>query len=303
MTPQSPAMNPGIVYAALAYACWGLFPLYFHQLAQVSSLEIVLHRVTWSLLFVMALLLALRRGAALRPVLRSPRHLALFAASAWLLTGNWLVYIWAVNNGHVIDSSLGYFINPLVYVLLGYAVLHERPRPLQWAAVAMAALGVAWLTWQGGKLPWIALVLAGSFGLYGLIRKTAPLGALEGLAVETLLTAPVAVPALLLWTLQGTSALAQADAPTLGWLLLAGPITAVPLLMFAAGARRITLATLGLLQYIGPTLQFALGVWVFHEPLQRERLAGFVVIWAALALYSAEGIWTARKQRPAMAAA
>jgi chloramphenicol-sensitive protein RarD len=296
-------MNPGIVYAALAYTCWGLFPLYFHQLAQVSTLEIVLHRVTWSLVFVLALLFALRRSAALRPVLRSPRQLGLFALSAWLLTGNWLVYIWAVNNGHVIDSSLGYFINPLVYVLLGYAVLGERPRPLQWAAVALAALGVAWLTWQSGRLPWIALVLAGSFGLYGLIRKTAPLGALEGLAVETLLTAPVAVPALLLWTLQGTSTLAHADAPTLGWLLLAGPLTAVPLLLFAAGARRITLATLGLLQYIGPTLQFACGVWVFHEPLQRERLAGFVLIWAALALYSAEGLWTARRQRLSLAAA
>jgi chloramphenicol-sensitive protein RarD len=253
--------------------------------------------------FVLALLFALRRSAALRPVLRSPRQLGLFALSAWLLTGNWLVYIWAVNNGHVIDSSLGYFINPLVYVLLGYAVLGERPRRLQWAAVALATLGVAWLTWQGGRLPWIALVLAGSFGLYGLIRKTAPLGALEGLAVETLLTAPVAVPALLLWTLQGTSALAHADAPTLGWLLLAGPLTAVPLLLFAAGARRITLATLGLLQYIGPTLQFALGVWVFHEPLQRERLLGFVLIWAALALYSAEGLWTARRQRLSLAAA
>jgi chloramphenicol-sensitive protein RarD len=296
-------MNAGIVYAALAYTCWGLFPLYFHRLAQVSTLEIVLHRVTWSLVFVLALLFALRRSAALRPVLRSPRQLGLFALSAWLLTGNWLVYIWAVNNGHVIDSSLGYFINPLVYVLLGYAVLGERPRRLQWAAVALATLGVAWLTWQGGRLPWIALVLAGSFGLYGLIRKTAPLGALEGLAVETLLTAPVAVPALLLWTLQGSSALAHADAPTLGWLLLAGPLTAVPLLLFAAGARRITLATLGLLQYIGPTLQFALGVWVFHEPLQPERLTGFALIWAALALYSAEGLWTARRQRLSLAAA
>jgi chloramphenicol-sensitive protein RarD len=297
-------MNPGIAYAALAYLSWGLFPLYFHQLVQVSSLEIVLHRVAWSLVFVMGLLMALRRGAALRPVLRNPRQLGLFALSAWLLTGNWLVYIWAVNNGHVIDSSLGYFINPLVYVLLGYLVLHERPRPLQWAAVGLAAVGVGWLTWQGGKLPWIALVLAGSFGLYGLIRKTAPLGALEGLAVETLLTAPVAVPLLVLWTVQGSTALAHADAPTLGWLLLAGPITAVPLLLFAAGARRITLATLGLLQYIGPTLQFALGVWMFHEPLQRERLVGFVVIWSALALYSAEGLWTARRQRQlALAAA
>lgn len=294
-------MNPGIVYAALAYAAWGVFPLYFRQVASVPSLEIVLHRTVWSLVFVLLLLAAMRRFGALAPVLRQPRQLLLFGVSALLLSGNWLMYVWAVNHGHVIDASLGYFINPLVYVLLGYLVLHERPRPVQWAAVALAGAGVVWLTWQAGQLPWIALVLAGSFGLYGLMRKTAPLGALEGLAMETLMLAPIAVPALAWWTLRGDGAMAHADASTIGWLLLAGPLTAVPLLLFAAGARRIPLATLGLLQYIGPTLQLAIGLWVFHEPFQPARAIGFVLIWAALALYSAEGVWMSRRPRVAAA--
>lgn len=294
-------MNVGVVQAALAYVAWGLFPLYFHQVAAVSSMEIVLHRTVWSLVFVLLVLAAMRRFGALWPVLRQPRQLMLLLLSALLLSGNWLVYVWAVNHGHVIDASLGYFINPLVYVLLGFAFLHERLRPMQWGAVALAGLGVAWLTWQAGQLPWIALLLAGTFGLYGLMRKTAPLGALEGLAAETLLLAPLAVPALLLWTLHGDSALAHADASTLGWLLAAGPVTAVPLLLFAAGARRIPLATLGLLQYIGPTLQMAIGIWVFREPFQAERLAGFLLIWAALALYSLEGLWVTRRRVAAQA--
>jgi chloramphenicol-sensitive protein RarD len=289
-------MNTGIAYAALAYAAWGLFPLYFRQVAEVSAFEIVLHRTVWSLVFVLLLLVVMRRFAWLGEVLRQPRRLPAFALSALLLSGNWLMYVWAVNNGHVIDASLGYFINPLVYVLLGYVVLKERPRRLQWAAVALAGAGVLWLTWQGGQLPWIALVLAGSFGLYGLMRKTASLGALEGLALETLLLAPIAVPLLAVWTWRGSSALAQADAATVGWLLFAGPLTAVPLLLFAAGARRIPLATLGLLQYIGPTLQFITGVWVFHEPFHQARLAGFVMIWAALVVYSVEGAWVARRR-------
>lgn len=295
-------MNVGILYAALAYVAWGLFPLYFRQVSAVPSLEIVLHRTVWSLVFLLVVLGAMRRFYLLKPALKSPRQLLLFAVSALLLAGNWLVYVWAVNNGHVIDASLGYFINPLVYVLMGYAFLHERLRPLQWAAVALAGAGVLWLTWQAGQLPWIALLLAASFGLYGLMRKTAPLGTLEGLALETLLLAPLAVPALALWTLSGSSAIAHADAPTVGWLLLAGPITAVPLLLFAAGARRIPLGTLGLLQYIGPTLQLLMGVWVFHEPFQGARVLGFALIWAALALYSAEGLWAARRRAAAAAA-
>ena len=288
-------MKRGVPYAALSYVMWGLFPLYFKQVADVPALEIVLHRSVWSLVFVLAVLLALRRFAWLGETLRQPRRIALFALSALLLSANWLMYVWAVNHGRVIDASLGYFINPLVYVLLGYLVLHERPRPMQWLAVALAAGGVLWLTWQTHQLPWIALVLAGSFGLYGLMRKTAPLGAVEGLALETLLLAPLAVPLLAWWTVQGHSALATGSAGTVAWLVLAGPLTAVPLLLFAAGARRITLATLGLLQYIGPTLQFALGVWFFREPFDPSRLAGFAMIWTALLIYSTESWWQLRR--------
>ena len=294
-------MNRGIAYAALSYVLWGLFPLYFKQVAGVPPLEIVLHRSVWSLVFLLALLTVLRRFAWLRDAFAKPRRLASFALSALLLSGNWLMYVWAVNNGRVIDASLGYFINPLIYVVLGYFVLHERPRRVQWLAVALAALGVLWLTVQARQLPWIALVLAGSFGLYGLMRKTASLGALEGLALETLLLAPLAVPLLTLWTWQGHSALAQGDAGTVAWLLLAGPLTAVPLLLFAAGARRITLATLGVLQYIGPTLQFALGVWLYHEPFDRARFAGFALIWLALLVYSAESGWFMRRSTAAVA--
>lgn len=290
-------MNTGIVYAALAYLSWGLFPLYFRQVAGVPALEVVLHRTLWSLVFVLALLAARRQWAWMREVLRQPRVLGAFALSALLLAANWLTYVWAVNNGHVVDASLGYFILPLVNVALGYVFLHERPRPGQWLAVAVAAAGVLWLTVQAGRLPWIALVLALTFGFYGLLRKVAVLGALEGLTLETVLLAPLTLAVLGAWAWQGQGALAHGDAATLGWLALAGPVTAIPLLLFAAGARRIPLATMGILQYISPSLQFALGVWLFHERFDPARLAGFVLIWAALGVYTLEG-WHARRRAP-----
>ncbi|MDD2926460.1 EamA family transporter RarD [Rhodoferax sp.] len=282
-------MNPGILYAALAYVAWGLFPLYFRQLSMVGSLEVVMHRTVWSLLFLLGVLLVLRRWRWLRELLHQPRVLAAFALSALLLSSNWLVYVWAVQNQHVLDASLGYFILPLVNVAMGYVFLHERPRPGQWLAVAVAAAGVAWLTWQTGRLPWIALLLALTFGFYGLLRKVAVLGALEGLTLETLMLAPLAVAALVFWGWQGKGVLVQGDVRAIGWLLLAGPLTAIPLLLFAAGARRIPLTTLGILQYISPSLQFALGVWLFGEALQTSRLLGFGLIWMALVIYSLEG--------------
>lgn len=292
-------MNTGIVYAALAYLSWGLFPLYFRQVAAVPALEVVLHRTLWSLVFLLALLAVRRQWAWMREVLRQPRVLGAFALSALLLAANWLTYVWAVNNGHVVDASLGYFILPLVNVALGYVFLHERPRAGQWLAVAVAAAGVLWLTVQAGRLPWIALVLALTFGFYGLLRKVAVLGALEGLTLETVLLAPLTLAVLGAWAWQGQGALVQGDAATLGWLALAGPVTAVPLLLFAAGARRIPLATMGILQYISPSLQFALGVWLFHEAFDPARLAGFVLIWAALLVYTLEGWWVRRRVQPA----
>lgn len=288
-------MNGGIAYAALAYLCWGLFPLYFKQLAGVPALEVIAHRTLWSLGFMALLLTLLRRWAWAGPVLRQPRVLGLFLLSAALLAANSLAYVWAVQHGHVLEASLGYFINPLVNVALGFVFLRERPRPVQWVAVALAAFGVLWLTLQTGSLPWVALVLAFSFGFYGLVRKTAPLGAMEGLALETLLVAPVAVAALCLWTAQGHSVFATGAGSQIAWLLLAGPITAVPLLLFAAGARRIPLTTLGLVQYISPSMQFFLGVWLFQEPLAPARLVAFACIWAALAIYSLEGLWSGRR--------
>jgi chloramphenicol-sensitive protein RarD len=202
--------------------------------------------------------------------------------------------VYAIQSGQVVEASLGYFINPLVNVLLGVLVLHERLDKVQWAAVALAAAGVLWLTVLGGHLPWIALVLAVSFALYGLMRKIASLGALEGLALETLLLAPVVLPALAWWTLRGSGAMAQGDLALDAWLVIGGPLTALPLLLFAASARRLPLATVGLLQYLSPTIQLGLGVWVFAEPFDRTRLVGFAFIWSALALYSLDGWRRAR---------
>lgn len=294
-------MPAGLLAAALSYALWGLFPLYFHQVAQVPALEIVLHRSVWSLVFVLGLLTVLRRWAWVKDVVKQPRTLLVFGASALLLSTNWLVYVWAVNNGRVMEASLGYFINPLVNVALGMLFLHEKLRPAQRWALGVATAGVAWLTWTAGVPPWISLALALSFGLYGLLRKTAPLGALEGLALETALLAPLAVPALA-WLSSHGGSLAGASGSTWAWLLFAGPLTAIPLLLFAHGARRVTMATLGLLQYLAPTIQFGLAVWVFHEPLRPERLVGFVLIWIALGLYSAESLWRLRQQAAPAAA-
>ncbi|ABM31489.1 EamA family transporter RarD [Paracidovorax citrulli] len=288
-------MQTGILYATLAYVTWGVFPVYFHQVASVPALEVVLHRTLWSMVLLAVVLAARRQLAWVAALRRQPRVVAAFLLSALLLSANWLIYVWAVHHQHVVDASLGYFILPLVNVAMGYAFLHERPRPGQWLALAVAAAGVLWLTVQAGRLPWIALVLALTFGFYGLLRKTAVLGAMEGLALETALLAPLAVGGLawLGWT--GQAAWRTADAATLGWLVAAGPITAIPLLLFAAGARRIPLATMGVLQYISPSLQFALGVWLFGEAVQPARLAGFVLIWAALVLYTLEGTWRRRR--------
>jgi chloramphenicol-sensitive protein RarD len=291
-------MHPGILSAVLAYVCWGLFPLYFKQLAQIAPLDVLVHRVIWSLAFLLLVLAARRQWAWVRDVLRKPRLLGAFALSALLLSGNWLTYIWAVTNDHVIDASLGYFMTPLVNVLLGYTMLHERLRPLQWAAVALAAAGVLWLVLQGGQVPWIALVLAGTFGAYGLMRKTAALGALEGLTLETMLLAPAAFGLLAFAAWQGSSSF-PAESSVINALLIGiGPITAIPLLLFAAGARRIPLSTLGLLQYLAPSIQFVLGVWLYHEPFGGARLIGFGLIWLALAVYSAES-WLQSGTRPA----
>ncbi|HWJ95569.1 MAG TPA: EamA family transporter RarD [Telluria sp.] len=288
-------MRTGILSAALAFLCWGLFPIYFHALGDVPPTQILAHRMQWSLLFLLAVL-GWRRQWAWLNIVRKPRVLGSFIASAFLLSANWLVYIWAVTNGHVVESALGYFINPLVNIMLGYLILHERLRRAQWGAIALAAIGVGWLTWQAGTVPWVALMLAFSFGAYGLLRKTAALGALEGLSFETMVLFPVALAYFVWLTMHGQNVFLNTDSSTTRWLLVAaGPTTAIPLLLFASGARQIPLSVLGLLQYLSPTLQFLLGVWMFNEPFSPARLVGFLFIWAALALFAAEGLLTHRR--------
>ena len=283
-------MRKGILYATACYTAWGLFPLYFKALSEIPPMEILFHRMLWALIF-LVMVLAWRKQWSWIPLLfKQPKLIAGFATSAVLLSANWFIYIWAINNDRVVDASLGYFMTPLVNVLLGYALLHERMRRIQWWAVGIAASGVLWLTFQTGHPPWIGLSLAFSFGIYGLLRKTAALGALEGLSLETFLLFPFALAYLSILTINGQSAFLHNSGPTQLLLLAAGPITAIPLLLFAAGARRIPMATLGLLQYISPSIQLLLGVWLYHEPFSIERLIGFAAIWLGLIVYSAEGL-------------
>ncbi|CUA83275.1 MULTISPECIES: EamA family transporter RarD [Gulbenkiania] len=293
----------GVLYAVGAYFCWGLFPLYWKPLASVSALQILCHRIVWSAVFVALILLVRQHWAWLRPALQSPRRVGLFMASSLMLSANWLIYIWAVNDGRVVEASLGYFINPLVNVLLGRLFLGERLTRPQALAVLLAGLGVMWLTVRVGAVPWVALGLAASFGIYGLLRKKAPLASLEGLALETFLMLPVALAALGWFAVQGQGAFGHQGALTDGLLIGGGIVTAIPLLMFAAGARRLKLATMGLIQYIGPTMQLMLGVLLYHEPFDVARLVGFALIWSALLLYSGAGVMQVLGRRRAAGAA
>lgn len=292
--PPTVETTRGALAAAFCYLAWGLVPLYWQLLAEVSALELIAHRLVWSLVFVAVLLLWRGGLAEFRAALGTGRGFALNLLSSALLTGNWLVYVWGVNHGHVIECSLGYFLVPLLNVALGRWVLHEQLRPAQIVAIGCAALGVAIQVLQLGRLPWIALALALTFGFYGLLRKRSALGPLTGLAVETTLLAPFAI-ALLFWRHHtGEGALGHASAGTQALVFSTGVVTAIPLLLFAYGARRIRLTTLGLLQYIAPTVQFSLGVAVFHEPFARDRALAFAFIWAGLAIYTFDNIRTAR---------
>ncbi len=285
-------MLRGILAAGAAFTMWGVFPLFLRLMQAVPPLEILSHRVLWSVVFLLVVLGVRRQWSWLQAIRQRPRTALAFAGSAAMLFTNWVVFIWAVNDGHVIDASLGYFITPLFNVLLGLT-LGERLRPLQWASVALAACGVAWLTISAGQLPWIGLVIAVTFAIYGLIRKTASLGPLEGLMVETLAMLPLSAAFLLLPGSGNSHAWGESLSLTL-LLMAAGPVTAVPLLLFAAGARRIPLSVIGLLQYIGPSMQLVIGVFLFGEPFTSARATGFGLIWGGLALYSAESLWRMR---------
>ena len=297
---MTPSANPqaatrGALAAALCYLTWGLVPLFWRQLAAVSALELIAHRLVWSLVFAAPLLLALGGFADVRAALGTGRGFGMNLLSSVLLTGNWLVYVWGVNHGHVIECSLGYFLVPLLNVALGRWVLGEQLRKAQIIAIVCAAVGVAIQVIQVGRLPWIALLLALTFGFYGLLRKRSKLGPLTGLVVETTLLAPLA-GALLLWRHHtGEGALGHTDTTTQLLVLGTGVVTAIPLLLFAYGAQRIRLTTLGLLQYIAPTVQFTLGVAVFHEAFSRERALAFIFIWAGLLLYTLDNVVAQRR--------
>lgn len=287
-------MNKGILYATGAYIIWGLLPIYWKALDDVPAGQILAHRIVWSLLFVGVVLTVRHNWAWLRGAAARPRVLLTFAVSGTLLAINWFVYIWSVNAGFIVETSLGYFINPFVNVLLGFIVLKERLRPAQWLALSVALAGVLYLTFSYGAFPWIALTLAFSFGTYGFIRKTATLNSAEGLFLETAVLFLPAFGFLLLQDSRGAGAFAHNGLTSTLLLMGAGVVTSVPLLLFAAGARRITMTSLGLLQYIAPTLQFLIGVLIFHEEFGMTRLIGFGLIWLALVLYSAESLWQRR---------
>lgn len=292
-------MHSGIFFATAAYLCWGLFPLYFKALQHIPAFVILPHRMVWSAVFVTLLLLVLRRWGWLLGALRNRRIILSSFCSAAVLSLNWFVYIWAVNTGHVVDASLGYFMNPLVNILIGALFLHEKLRRGQWLAIVLAGAGVTWLALQADAQPWIGLILAFSFALYGVLRKFAHLGAVEGLALESFILFPFAFCTLAYFAAQGQDNFVLAENADRLLLLAGGPITAIPLLLFAAGARRIPFSTLGFLQYLAPTGQILLGVWLYHEPFAAPKIAGYAAIWVALTLYSVEGLWHSRQRRRA----
>jgi chloramphenicol-sensitive protein RarD len=284
----------GVASGLAAYGMWGLFPLYFPLLEPAGGLETVAHRVLWSLVFIAGLLTVVRRWSLVRAVFADRRAMLVLLGAALLIAVNWLVFVYAVNSGHVVETSLGYFINPLVSVLLGVVVFSERLRPLQWAAVGIAAVAVAVLTVDYGRPPWIALALAVSFGLYGLMKKLVRVEAAPGLFVETALVVVPAVVVLAVLHAQGEGTAGSEGVGHLLLLMSSGVATAIPLLLFAAATRRIPLSTVGLLQYVTPLMQLAIGVFVYHEPMPAARLAGFVIVWVALAVFTADSLRQAR---------
>ncbi len=284
----------GLFAAVLAFAMWGLFPLYWYLLKAVPAMQIIAHRVIWCGVFVIGYMW-LRDGSGwLRAALAGPRVGRMLFASSVLISVNWGIYIWAVTNGRVVDASLGYFINPLVNVLIGVLLLGERLNRAQWSAVSLAALGVLWLAVSQGQLPWIALTLAGSFALYGLIRKVAAVEAVPGLAVENLMLLPLALGWVIWAAYSGDGVFAAESRSTDALLIVGGVLTAIPLIGFAYGARRIPYSLAGILQYIAPTMQLLCGVLILGESFAPDRAIGFGCIWLALAIYAADGVRRAR---------
>ena len=291
-------MSAGIWYALGAYVLWGLFPIYWKWLQHVPATQVIGHRILWSFVLLTIVILVSKKWVEFRSSL-TRRVLGVYLISGLLLSVNWLVYVWGVNNGFVVETSLGYFINPLLSVLLGLIFLRERLRPAQWFPVGLAALGVIYLAWAYGSFPWISLSLAFSFGFYGLVKKLSPLGSLHGLTLETGL---VVIPALIyLLYVEGAGQGSFGHAGIRSDLLLigGGAVTTIPLLMFASAARRIPLTMVGIMQYIAPTLQFLLGVFVYNEAFTITKLIGFSMVWIALIVFWVEGVLARRAQKAA----
>jgi chloramphenicol-sensitive protein RarD len=292
----------GLLNGFAAYGMWGLVPLFWPLLKPAGAVEILAHRMVWSLVLVSAALLVVRRWAWAGELLRRPRRLALVAAAATVITVNWGVYIWAVNSGHVVEASLGYFINPLVTIALGVLVLKERLRPVQWVAVGVGAAAVVVLTVGYGRPPWISLTLAFSFATYGLVKKKVDLGGIESLAAETAIQFLPALAYLVWLTAHGDSSFTAEGPGHAALLASTGVVTALPLVCFGAAAIRVPLSTLGLLQYLAPVFQFLLGVLYFHEAMPPERWAGFALVWLALTVLTADAWRSARRTRERAAA-
>jgi chloramphenicol-sensitive protein RarD len=299
LTSQSQT-RAGLAYGFAAYGMWGLLPLYWHLLDTSSAGEILAHRMTWSAVALAITLLALRRWAWIRPLLRQPRRLGLILVAATVITVNWGLYIWGVNSGHVVEAAMGYFINPLVSIALGVLVLRERLRPAQWAAVATGAAAVVVLTVGYGRLPWIALTLAFSFGTYSLVKKQIGLDGLESVAAETAMQFLPAVGYLLFLQERGHSTFTGQGTGHALLLAGCGIATALPLICFGASAVRLPLSTIGMMQYLAPTCQFVLGLLVFHESMPPARWAGFLLVWLALAMLTWDALRTAKRGRTAL---
>ncbi len=285
-------MKKGVWLGIGAYSAWGLFPIYWKWLHQVSAVQLLAHRIVWSFLLLALVLLVVRQWRAFRTEAFHWRTIGIYFASGVLLSINWGTYVWAVNAGYIVETSLGYFINPLLSVLLGVIILHERLRRGQWIAVGLAGAGVLYLTLIYGSPPWIALTLAFSFGLYGLVKKLAPLGALHGLTLETGLLFGPMLFYLIFAEVRGEGLFLHTDGVSTLLMIGTGIVTVVPLLMFAAAVRLIPLSLAGILQYIAPTLQFLIGVLIFKEPFTPTQLIGFGLVWLALLVFTAENLWT-----------
>ncbi|MFI0710993.1 EamA family transporter RarD [Streptomyces inhibens] len=302
MQPRSD-QRAGLAYGFAAYTMWGLLPLYWHLLGAATPSEILAHRMVWSLPVAVIILAVLRRWAWIGPLLRQPKRLGLILVCAVVISTNWFLYIWAVNAGHVLEASLGYFINPLVSIAFGVLVLRERLRPLQWTAVAVGALAVLVMTVAYGKVPWIALGLAFSFATYGLVKKGIKLDGIEGFSAETAMQVLPALGFLIYLGVHGESSFTTGGVGQALLLSACGIATAIPLICFGASAVRLPLTTIGMMQYLAPTFQFVLGLTVFHEAMPPERWAGFALVWVALAVLTWDALRTAGRARTELAAA